>query len=134
MLLRSVFLTGMWPWIYFATALISQCANLLRTHVKMHGAELSCFMAIKAINRHKISDHGRFQVEVDIQSSLDHPNIVKLYEVFQDAKRFYLVMELCTGGELFERIVAESEKHDGARAFDERGAATYMQQLSPICD
>lgn len=85
--------------------------------------------AIKAINRHKISDHGRFQVEVDIQSSLDHPNIVKLYEVFQDAKRFYLVMELCTGGELFERIVAESEKHDGARAFDERGAATYMQQI-----
>eukprot|EP00435_Cladocopium_sp_Y103_P018078 s900_g4.t1 len=65
-------------------------------------------------------------VEVDIQSSLDHPNIVKLYE---DAKRFYLVMELCTGGELFERIVAESEKHDGARAFDERGAATYMQQI-----
>eukprot|EP00913_Durusdinium_trenchii_P031564 g29556.t1 len=85
--------------------------------------------AIKAINRHKISDPARFQVEVDIQSSLDHPNIVKLYEVFQDAKRFYLVMELCTGGELFERIVAESEKHDGARAFDERGAATYMQQI-----
>ena len=27
------------------------------------------------------------------------------------------------------RIVAESEKHDGARAFDERGAATYMQQI-----
>ena len=81
-------------------------------------------------------------MEVDIQSSLDHPNIVKphgtaarngsvprLYEVFQDAKRFYLVMELCTGGELFERIVAESEKHDGARAFEERGAATYMQQI-----
>ncbi|CAE7625893.1 CPK2 [Symbiodinium microadriaticum] len=85
--------------------------------------------AIKAINRHKISDPARFQVEVDIQSSLDHPNIVKLYEVFQDAKRFYLVMEICSGGELFERIVAESEKHDGARAFDERGAATYMQQI-----
>eukprot|EP00438_Fugacium_kawagutii_P000215 Skav212260 [mRNA] locus=scaffold732:27826:28137:- [translate_table: standard] len=29
--------------------------------------------AIKAINRHKISDPARFQVEVDIQSSLDHP-------------------------------------------------------------
>ena len=32
-------------------------------------------------------------------------------------------------GELFERIVAESEKHDGARAFEERGAATYTQQI-----
>lgn len=85
--------------------------------------------AIKAIDKSKISDASRFQVEVDIQSALDHPNIVKLYEVFTDAKRVYLVMELCTGGELFDRIVAEAEKHDGERAFDERGCATYMQQI-----
>ncbi|CAE8682179.1 unnamed protein product, partial [Polarella glacialis] len=63
--------------------------------------------AIKAIDKNKISDVERFQGEVDIQAALDHPNIVKLYEVFQDAKRYYLVMELCTGGELFDRIVEE---------------------------
>eukprot|EP00933_Yihiella_yeosuensis_P053906 TRINITY_DN52220_c0_g1_i1.p1 TRINITY_DN52220_c0_g1~~TRINITY_DN52220_c0_g1_i1.p1 ORF type:complete len:490 (-),score=118.13 TRINITY_DN52220_c0_g1_i1:303-1772(-) len=85
--------------------------------------------AIKAIDKAKISDEKRFQVEVDIQQSLDHPNIVKLYEVFIDAKRIYLVMELCTGGELFDRIVAEAEKHDGEKAFDERPCATYMQQI-----
>ena len=41
----------------------------------------------------------------------------------------YLVLELCTGGELFDRIVEEAEKHGEGQAFDEKGAATYMQQI-----
>mmetsp|Transcript_81925 Transcript_81925/g.227133 ORF Transcript_81925/g.227133 Transcript_81925/m.227133 type:complete len:475 (-) Transcript_81925:278-1702(-) len=84
--------------------------------------------AIKAIDTSKIPDTRRFENEVAIQKSLDHPNIVKLYEVFKDAKRFYLVMELCTGGELFDRIVEEAEKHEG-QAFGERQAARIMQQI-----
>merc|ERR1712232_1507184 len=46
----------------------------------------------------------------------------------QDAKRYYLVMELCTGGELFDRIIEEVEKHDG-QAFEEAQAASYMSQI-----
>ena len=42
--------------------------------------------------------------EISILKELDHPNIVKLYEFFQDPKRYFLVTELCQGGELFERI------------------------------
>ena len=48
---------------------------------------------------------------------LDHPNILKLYEVFEDPKKYYLVTEYCKGGELFEEIVSKvtfSEK-DAAR-------------------
>jgi calcium-dependent protein kinase len=42
--------------------------------------------------------------EIEILKSLDHPNILKLYEFYEDEKRFYLVTELCSGGELYEEI------------------------------
>ena len=34
----------------------------------------------------------------------DHPNIMKIFEFYQDNAYFYIVSELCTGGELFDRI------------------------------
>ena len=36
---------------------------------------------------------------------LDHPNILKLYEYFEDDKNVYLVTEICKGCELFDRII-----------------------------
>ena len=36
---------------------------------------------------------------------MDHPNILKLYEYFEDDKNVYLVTELCKGGELFDKII-----------------------------
>ena len=47
----------------------------------------------------------RLRYEIDILKNLDHQNIVKLYEVFEDSGHIYLVTELCTGGELFDEIV-----------------------------
>ena len=37
--------------------------------------------------------------------TLDHPNVLKLYEYFEDSKNVYLITELCKGGELFDMIV-----------------------------
>jgi calcium/calmodulin-dependent protein kinase I len=45
------------------------------------------------------------QNEIDILTHVDHPNIVKLYEVFEDIDHYSLVMELMTGGELFDNIL-----------------------------
>lgn len=44
--------------------------------------------------------------EIDVQKSLDHPNIVRLFEYFEDSQRhvIHIVMELCTGGALVSRM------------------------------
>ena len=44
--------------------------------------------------------------EIDILKQVDHPNIVKLIDVYEDATTFSLVLELMTGGEVSE-ILAE---------------------------
>ena len=53
---------------------------------------------------------------------MDHPNIIKLFEFFQDSKRYFLVTELCNGGELFERIASE-------QYFSEQDAANMIKQV-----
>jgi len=85
--------------------------------------------AIKAIELKAVKDMAAFERETSIQMMLDHPNIVRLYETFRDAKKVYLVMELCTGGEFFDKIVEE-----GAKGFDESKVACYVNQmLAAIC-
>ena len=53
---------------------------------------------------------------------MDHPNIIKLFETFEDNRNIYLVMELCTGGELFDRIIELGH-------LSEHQAAILMQQI-----
>ena len=43
--------------------------------------------------------------EIAIMKVVDHPNIVKLFEFFEDEENFYIITEYCNGGQLFERIM-----------------------------
>ena len=72
--------------------------------------------ACKTIPRLKIKNWERFINEVTIMQTLDHPNILKLYEYFEDNKNVYLITEKCEGGELFDKIIAKEH-------FDEDYAA-----------
>ena len=60
--------------------------------------------------------------------SMDHPNIIKLFETFEDRKHIYLAMELCTGGELFDRIieVGQFTEKDAAHAPREAVGGRYF--------
>merc|ERR1712087_740565 len=64
-------------------------------------------VAIKIINKPTGSKISMLKAEVDILTKADHPNVVKLYKVIDTAQILYLVMELLTGGELFDRIIAK---------------------------
>lgn len=63
-----------------------------------------------------------FKKECEIMKSMDHPNIIKLYDTFEDRKNYYLVMELCTGGELLDKILAQGH-------LKETHAAVIVQQV-----
>lgn len=78
--------------------------------------------AVKQIARSKIKKYERFINEVTALKTLDHPNIIKLFEVYEDEENVYLVQEMCTGGELFDRIVEK-------QYLSEKQAATLFHQI-----
>lgn len=79
--------------------------------------------ALKQITK-RSSERGMIADEISAHSCVDHMHIVKLYEVFEDAKNYYLVMEMCEGGELFDAILHASNRH-----FSEKHAARIMKQI-----
>lgn len=60
--------------------------------------------------------------EINNLRDLDHPNVLKLYEFYEDPKRYYIVTEICKGGELFDEIVKRKQ-------FSEADAAKLMKQI-----
>ena len=77
--------------------------------------------AMKQVEKSKLPDVKYFKTEIKILSLLDHPNIVRLFEVFEDDKNFYLIMELCHGGNLESRMKNNKYK--------EKAAAVLMEQI-----
>jgi len=67
-------------------------------------------------------DREKFIAEVSILAKLDHPNIMKIFELYEDAKKFYVVCELIKGGELFD-FITKSE------SMSEVFAANIMKQV-----
>lgn len=82
------------------------------------------FRAVKIIYKHECSVEEQKKIlnEVEILRQIDHPNIIKIYEFFEDTKFMYIIMELAMGGELFEKI--QNVVH-----FTERKAAEIFQQI-----
>ena len=82
--------------------------------------------ACKKLSKLIIGNLPKFEKEIKILIKADHPNIIKLYEVFQSPNSFYLIMEECNGGELFDRIMQHIESK---QMYSEKDAAKIMQQV-----
>jgi calcium/calmodulin-dependent protein kinase I len=81
--------------------------------------------AVKCIDKASLSaeDEEARRVEVEVLQMVQHENIVRLKEVFDCQKTFYMVMEEMSGGELFDRIV-EKEK------YSEKEASSVIKKLA----
>eukprot|EP01017_Pseudomicrothorax_dubius_P043513 TRINITY_DN7263_c0_g1_i4.p1 TRINITY_DN7263_c0_g1~~TRINITY_DN7263_c0_g1_i4.p1 ORF type:complete len:301 (+),score=41.13 TRINITY_DN7263_c0_g1_i4:516-1418(+) len=79
------------------------------------------------LKRHKVEHQVRREIE--IQSHLDHPNVLRMYGFFWDTKNIYLILEYAPGGELFREI----QRAPGKR-FDEATASRYLRQIASALD
>jgi calcium-dependent protein kinase len=84
--------------------------------------ETDQFRAIKVMKKSQANTVKSFQIEVSIFKKLDHPNIIKLYEMWEDKSYYFLVMDFCEGGDLLDRI-------DEKQGLDAGQAAHYLKQV-----
>ncbi|XP_077227964.1 calcium-dependent protein kinase 20-like [Tasmannia lanceolata] len=88
-------------------------------------------LACKTISKNKLKsavDVEDVRREVEIMRHLpEHPNIVRFKAVYEDDEAVHLVMELCEGGELFDRIVARGHYTERAAAIVTRTIVEVVQ-------
>ena len=94
--------------------------NYGTVHACLH-IESTDIRAVKILKKEKIQDES-FRNEIDTLKELDHPNILRIFESFEDDKNYYVVTEFCDGGELFEEILEWGK-------FTEEDAAVLMKQI-----
>ncbi|XP_074111330.1 nuak family kinase 1 isoform X2 [Cotesia typhae] len=95
-------------------------------------------VAIKTIKKCKIeteADLIRIRREIQIMSSVQHPNIIHIYEVFENREKMVLVMEYAAGGELYDylserKVLSEEEAR---RIFRQISIAVFYCHKHKIC-
>ena len=79
--------------------------------------------AVKILSKKNMTEEDllAMETEIEILKQVDHPNIVKLNDVFEDERHICLVMDWMQGGELFDRILetdqfSEYEAREAAKS------------------
>ncbi|OMJ79435.1 hypothetical protein SteCoe_20536 [Stentor coeruleus] len=74
------------------------------------------------LNESNTKELDKLTHEVSILKLLDHPNIIKVFEIYKNKNKLYIITELFTGGELFDKI-------QKIKNFGENQAAKYMLDI-----
>jgi len=82
--------------------------------------------ALKTLEKTKLKSDAldNLRQEIRIMAQIDHPHIIRLHECFEDKKCIRLILELCTGGELLDRLHAQP-----AHKYNENVACGYIQTM-----
>ncbi|OMJ95960.1 hypothetical protein SteCoe_514 [Stentor coeruleus] len=95
----------------------------VRLGTSLHDSEFQ--VAIKSIEKTKVKNINNLIREIEMLRLLDHPNIIKVYEAFEDEYDYHIVMELCTGRELLEYVIDLGH-------FDEKSAQDIIKKILSI--
>lgn len=92
-------------------------------------------VAIKSVKKRGMTADAILSMKQEIQllAMLDHPNIVKIIEAFEDANSITIVMEICSGGELFDNLLSAASytQQRAARLFKQMvGAVGYCHKMN----
>jgi len=82
-------------------------------------------VAVKILEKERIvdvADVERVAREIHILKLIQHPHVIQLYEIIETPRQLYLIMEYCSGGELFDHIVASGRVR-------EREACRFFHQI-----
>ena len=82
-------------------------------------------VAIKILKKKKLlqnADKSRLEREITILKKLNHINVIKTHKINEDSEKYYIVMEYCENGELFNYIVDRQK-------LDEDEASYFFYQL-----
>jgi len=85
--------------------------------------ETNALFAMKTVSVAELGSWEGLRNEVSMQKQLDHPNICKVFEAFEDFRHgeVHIIMELCTGGSLVSRM--------RSTRYSEEQAASFVQQM-----
>jgi calcium/calmodulin-dependent protein kinase I len=86
--------------------------------------------AVKIIDKKEANseqDEKRLRTEVDILKKVKHPNIIALKDLYETPEKLHLVMELVTGGELFDKIVEKGQ-------YTEKEASAIVSKILSAVD
>lgn len=85
--------------------------------------------AVKVISKARFTKYSdikyhfeQLRSEIEVMKKMNHPNIIRLFEVFESPSELFLVMECASGGELFDRI-------KDAGAFSEKDASQVLRMM-----
>jgi serine/threonine protein kinase len=88
--------------------------------------ESKFIVGIKVLNKEELAKQSmecQLRREIEVQSHLRHPNIIRLYGYFYDQTRIYLIVEYAAGGELYKAL-------QQAGRFDEQTSAKFIVQMA----
>jgi calcium-dependent protein kinase len=94
---------------------------------KCQNKQSDALAAVKTINKSRVRDVVDLKREIEILRTVNHPNIIRLYDVYEDTYFIHLVTELCTGGELYDRVIDKADSEEGH--YSEEDASCLVRDI-----